>query len=182
MAGLRHFGWLMIAALLCIRASSPVCAGQMSFVKDYVYQASEVDSKASSRAIALEQLKRLLLEQAATLQERTRKAAEQAAALARMETRYTQSAASLERNNLFELATTLRDAGDLEEALKRFDQLVKEDPRNKRAYLGRAATYFRMDKTSLAFKDIDRALEQGLSCIKSGEKRRGMDEANVQRI
>jgi len=34
-----------------------------TFVKEYTYQASELDSKASSRTIALEQVKRLLLEE-----------------------------------------------------------------------------------------------------------------------
>jgi tetratricopeptide (TPR) repeat protein len=34
-----------------------------TFVKEYTYQASEIDSKVSSRAIALEQVKRLLLEE-----------------------------------------------------------------------------------------------------------------------
>lgn len=37
-----------------------------TFVKEYTYQASEIDSKVSSRAIALEQVKRLLLEELGT--------------------------------------------------------------------------------------------------------------------
>ncbi len=38
----------------------------MTFTKEYTYQASEADSKLSCRAIALEQIKRLLLEQLGT--------------------------------------------------------------------------------------------------------------------
>ena len=276
----RYFRWLVGFALLCAGAVSPVQAEQTSFVKDYVYQASEVDSKVSSRAIALEQVKRLLLEQvgtfvqsettvkefklskdeivtltagivsveimkeewdgkqyaltarvavdpqqvaeavdhlrgnavdraeleasrkqsedslkeierlrtdmeamrreaqrsaeeaealrkelkqsagqAAALQGQAQKAAEQAAALRRMERDYTQSTESLTRNNLFEAALALRDAGDHEAALAKFDQLIQADPRDKRAYIGRASTYFRMDKTSLALRDIDHAEE-----------------------
>jgi len=37
-----------------------------TFIKEYTYQASELDSKASSRTIALEQVKRLLLEELGT--------------------------------------------------------------------------------------------------------------------
>lgn len=38
-------------------------AEKVTFVKEYTYQASEIDSKVTSRAIALEQIKRLLLEE-----------------------------------------------------------------------------------------------------------------------
>jgi len=41
-------------------------AGLVTFQKEYTYQASEADSKLSSRAIALEQVKRLLLEELGT--------------------------------------------------------------------------------------------------------------------
>ena len=43
-----------------------ICAELKTFVKEYTYQASEVDSKVSCRAIALEQVKRLLLEELGT--------------------------------------------------------------------------------------------------------------------
>jgi tetratricopeptide (TPR) repeat protein len=273
------WGMLLLVLYAC-SAAAPARASQMSFVKDYVYQASEVDSKVSSRAIALEQVKRLLLEQVGTfvqsettvkefmlskdevvtltagivsveimneewdgkqyaltarvavdpqqvaeavdhlrgntvdraeletsrkqneeslkeierlradmdslrreaqrseeqaaslrkelkesadqtalLQQQARKDAERTAVLARLEHEYTQSTESLARNNLFEAAMALRDADDLAGALEKFDRLLTLDPKDKRAYLGRASTYFRMDKTSLAFKDIDQALE-----------------------
>ena len=41
-------------------------AATMTFVREYTYQAGEADSKLSSRAIALEQVKRLLLEELGT--------------------------------------------------------------------------------------------------------------------
>lgn len=53
---------LFIIALLLL-LSAPAFAELKSFEKEYTYQASEFDSKASSRTIALEQVKRLLLEE-----------------------------------------------------------------------------------------------------------------------
>ena len=41
-------------------------AESKTFIKEYTYQASEFDSKASGRALALEQVKRLLLEELGT--------------------------------------------------------------------------------------------------------------------
>ena len=41
-------------------------AGNVTFVKEYTYQASELDSKASCRTISLEMVKRLLLEELGT--------------------------------------------------------------------------------------------------------------------
>lgn len=46
--------------------SGPIFAEQKTFIKEYTYQASEADSKLSSRVIALEQVKRLLLEELGT--------------------------------------------------------------------------------------------------------------------
>jgi tetratricopeptide (TPR) repeat protein len=43
--------------------ADPVAAGIKTFEKEYVYRASDADSKITSRAIALEQIKRLLLEE-----------------------------------------------------------------------------------------------------------------------
>jgi len=45
---------------------SPAYAEIKTFVEEYIYQASEADSKISSRVIALEQVKRLLLEKLGT--------------------------------------------------------------------------------------------------------------------
>jgi len=47
-------------------ANSLLFAELVTFQREYVYQASEVDSKVSSRAVALEQVKRLLLEELGT--------------------------------------------------------------------------------------------------------------------
>ncbi|MCG2709475.1 MAG: tetratricopeptide repeat protein [Thermodesulfovibrionales bacterium] len=41
-------------------------AGNVTFIKEYTYQASELDSKASCRTISLEMVKRLLLEELGT--------------------------------------------------------------------------------------------------------------------
>lgn len=57
---------MTIAALFAPAAVPSAPAEQVSFVRDYTYHAGEADSKLSSRAIALEQVKRLLLEQVGT--------------------------------------------------------------------------------------------------------------------
>lgn len=54
---------VLIASLLSANAAS---AEIKTFTKEYTYIASDIDSKVSSRAIALEQLKRALLEQLGT--------------------------------------------------------------------------------------------------------------------
>ena len=62
------FCWLanlIILSLLLIVTSSAL-AEIKTYEKEYTYQASELDSKASSRTVALEQVKRLLLEELGT--------------------------------------------------------------------------------------------------------------------
>jgi tetratricopeptide (TPR) repeat protein len=55
---------IFCASLLSV---APTAAAAVKvFVKEYTYQASEIDSKVTSRAIALEQVKRLLLEEFGT--------------------------------------------------------------------------------------------------------------------
>ena len=51
---------------LCAFSISLSFAGNITFVKEYTYQASELDSKASCRTISLEMVKRLLLEELGT--------------------------------------------------------------------------------------------------------------------
>ncbi|MEI6153909.1 MAG: Ada metal-binding domain-containing protein [Deltaproteobacteria bacterium] len=64
MNNIKHSTLAIIALLLFF--SAPAFAELKSFEKEYTYQASEFDSKASSRTIALEQVKRLLLEELGT--------------------------------------------------------------------------------------------------------------------
>ncbi len=56
----------LIIALLLFTSFPFALAELKTFVKEYTYQASEADSKISSRTIALEQVKRLLLEELGT--------------------------------------------------------------------------------------------------------------------
>src|SRR5208337_345909 len=56
---------MIIIAFLLLTISTTF-AGQVTFIKEYTYQASELDSKESSRTIALEQVKRLLVEELGT--------------------------------------------------------------------------------------------------------------------
>ena len=51
--------WLILFLLL----SSSLFADEKTFVREYTYKASDYDSKVTSRANALEQVKRLLLEE-----------------------------------------------------------------------------------------------------------------------
>ncbi len=56
---------LIVIALLFLTVNSAF-AEKVTFVKEYNYNASDLDSKVSSRTIALEQVKRLLLEELGT--------------------------------------------------------------------------------------------------------------------
>jgi tetratricopeptide (TPR) repeat protein len=58
---------ILVSFLLCsCVAAHVVSAEEVTFQKEYTYQASEADSKLSSRTIALEQAKRLLFEELGT--------------------------------------------------------------------------------------------------------------------
>lgn len=57
---------LVIVMLLLLMTATQVFAGNVTFIKEYTYRASDMDSKVSSRAIALDQVKRLLLEELGT--------------------------------------------------------------------------------------------------------------------
>lgn len=56
----------LIFILLVLFIPNLTYAETKTFIKEYTYQASEIDSKLSSRVIALEQVKRLLLEELGT--------------------------------------------------------------------------------------------------------------------
>lgn len=56
----------LICFLFILFFPDPTSAGLKTFIKEYTYQASEFDSKASSRILAMEQVKRLLLEEMGT--------------------------------------------------------------------------------------------------------------------
>jgi len=53
----------LLLSAFCIGMPQAAVAENKVWVKEYTYQASEIDSKVTSRAIALEQVKRLLLEE-----------------------------------------------------------------------------------------------------------------------
>jgi len=57
---------IVFFAIISSLSSASAHANVVTFEKEYTYQASEFDSKASSRILALEQVKRLLLEQLGT--------------------------------------------------------------------------------------------------------------------
>jgi len=57
---------IAVAFLFIFTMANPTFAQPNTFEKEYTYQASELDSKISCRAIALEQVKRLLLEELGT--------------------------------------------------------------------------------------------------------------------
>ena len=58
----------IIAALsvMVLFLTNSALAANKTFIKEYTYLASDLDSKVSSRAIALEQVKRALLEELGT--------------------------------------------------------------------------------------------------------------------
>jgi tetratricopeptide (TPR) repeat protein len=57
---------ISMSILTVLFASSSLIADTRTFIKEYSYQAGEADSKISARTIALEQVKRLLLEELGT--------------------------------------------------------------------------------------------------------------------
>jgi len=59
---MKRFAMFIICFLPAV-LSSPALAEMKTFVKDYTYQASEEDSRNSSRTISLREVKRLLLEE-----------------------------------------------------------------------------------------------------------------------
>ena len=58
--------FFVISVFLILNISTAAFAEMKTFIRDYTYQASEIDSKQSSRIIATEQVKRLLLEELGT--------------------------------------------------------------------------------------------------------------------
>ncbi len=62
----RNSSCLVVLTILFLLSVIPSWAKTVTYVKEYTYQASEADSKLSSRTIALEQVKRLLLEELGT--------------------------------------------------------------------------------------------------------------------
>jgi hypothetical protein len=62
---IRALKFLLVAAGLVLLAAE-AWAGKVEFVKEYIYRAGDMDSKVSSRAIALMEVKRALLEQLGT--------------------------------------------------------------------------------------------------------------------
>jgi len=64
---IEYFLLLIPAIAIIFLMPAMANAEQRVVVKEYTYKASDIDSKTSSRAIALEQVKRLVLEEAGTL-------------------------------------------------------------------------------------------------------------------
>ncbi|MFA4911787.1 MAG: hypothetical protein WC649_12215, partial [Desulfobacteria bacterium] len=69
---LRSFLLCSLSILMVLFSTNFSIAKQVTFEREYTYQASEIDSKVSCRVNALEQVKRLLLEELGTyLESRT---------------------------------------------------------------------------------------------------------------
>jgi hypothetical protein len=61
-----HSCFAVVLAVAILSFEPAALAEQKSFVKEYTYRASDIDSKVTSRSIALEQVKRMLLEELGT--------------------------------------------------------------------------------------------------------------------
>ncbi len=66
MASNKYIFISLFSPVLFLILTSMASAENVTFIKEYTYMASDLDSKISSRAIALEQTKRALLEQLGT--------------------------------------------------------------------------------------------------------------------
>ena len=62
----KNIGYLLIFSMVFWLPITAASAKTVTYVKEYTYQASELDSKLSSRTVAMEQVKRLLLEELGT--------------------------------------------------------------------------------------------------------------------
>ena len=62
----RNISYLFSFSMFFLLSATTTSAKMVTYIKEYSYQASEADSKLSSRTIALEQVKRLLLEELGT--------------------------------------------------------------------------------------------------------------------
>jgi len=62
----RRHGWVALLAVVLAILATPAAAAEVTFEREYRYQASEADSKLTCRAIALVEVKRLLLEEIGT--------------------------------------------------------------------------------------------------------------------
>jgi len=62
----KSIGYLLVFSMSLLLSVTATSAKTVTYVKEYTYQASEVDSKLSCRTIAMEQVKRLLLEELGT--------------------------------------------------------------------------------------------------------------------
>ena len=63
---IKKLSLLLVTSCIALFLVSTANAETRTFIREYVYQASEVDSKISCRVISLEQVKRLLLEELGT--------------------------------------------------------------------------------------------------------------------
>jgi len=64
---LLKYRFIILSAIILVLFSAGLSfAANVTFIKEYTYQASEIDSKVTARAIALEQVKRLVLEELGT--------------------------------------------------------------------------------------------------------------------
>ncbi len=245
---LAIFAWLAI-----VTGGREAAAEKKTFIRDYTYQASEVDSKVSSRTVSLEQLKRLLLEEVGTyvqsetvvkdyrltkdqivtltagivnveildekwngasyyikaqislnpeevaqsvdslrknnaeqaeLEESRRQMtaalneveklrrelelikpdknqqpAKPAEEIQQKEKAFARGVEELRVNGLLQNAAALMQSGQFEAASAVFNDVLKADPGDKRAYLGRGAAYARQKKSEEALKDFNKALE-----------------------
>jgi tetratricopeptide (TPR) repeat protein len=62
----RNIGCFLVFSMFFLLSATTTSAKVVTYIKEYNYQASEADSKLSCRTIALEQVKRLLLEELGT--------------------------------------------------------------------------------------------------------------------
>ncbi len=62
----RRSCYLFAFVMIFLLCAAPTFAKTVTYVKEYHYQASEVDSKLTARSVALAQVKQLLLEEMGT--------------------------------------------------------------------------------------------------------------------
>ena len=164
---LKRTGSLLILLVLSLSfvPASPTFAERQTFEKEYTYQAGDDDSKISSRAIALREVKRLLLEELGTyLENRTEVKDFQ---LTRDEvTTFTAGVVSTERivekwdGRVYYVKAKL--AADPDDVIKSIDRLRKDRERTRELE--------EIQKNMRALLKENEKLKQELTPAKNGEK------------
>lgn len=139
-----------------------------TFIKEYTYQASEDDSRNSSRVTAMREVKRLLLEEVRkrsdTILEENKKLREELKLAKgedkeKVQDKYNHAIKELSAIEWVESAYRNYQKGDLEAALHDFEKASELDPTYSQSYTTRGIYHAGQGKYNEAIVDFNKAIE-----------------------